>query len=336
MNNQNQNKQHKILDGLFAANNNKQERPVRSTEIDLNRKEVKDNVASTMEAYWPYQGLTSNEGGSTQLKYSLVYFNAINKASAKWSKTSPTPDVTTYPDKDLFRLDVLMDAVKMDFKIKLDTYASSNGSVLPVTISPESNTTPLQLKQFTVINDPNTLIDGNATLYPGTVATISYYNSLCNHINQLTEENVKYGSVKNIMLCSGVMMIHINQIPEDVHLSIVGSNIIGDNQFRVNVTTSRVVTIKELITPVTDNVDIIETIYFIDGIYLMNYANYSDVYNARTIVSMPSNTSALQLAAQIVFNKKTVLTNPFDDADQNNDHKKILLQLRDILLVETK
>ncbi|XWV24696.1 putative ORFan [Tupanvirus deep ocean] len=295
------------------------------------------------DAYWPFIG----SGESDQkLDIELDYITFNGTMIEKWRTTLPTPTTSVFPIKDVFRFNLITGCDNFDFDLKLENIPST-GSPVAININPKSTTLPFNLNQFIVIKDPNITVTTPGTSPTDILAVIAYYNSNQLNLNQFTHGTDSVDSVKNIFMSTQLFSVHINQIQDDVKLTLSHNTSIGENLFKIFIETSSKVEVKETLIPViiNENIDanndldivILTRTVYINGKYFMTYATYiNDIASAQLLPSVSNLLSdqrqtPIQLAAMLLFDARVPLTN-LDNVVGMSDHQRMILRLyREIL-----
>ena len=288
------------------------------------------------DAYWPFVG-TAETDPTLRLQVDTTTFNGT--LIEKWIADLPTPSITTFPIKNLFKLDVSSSLCNFDFNFRFENIVD-DGDPTVINVNPKSTTNPLQLNQYLLIKDLDATIDPNIIL-----AAIAYYNSTELYLNQFTGATDSFDTVKNLLLSTQLFFAHIIQTKEDVKLSITHNTGIGENLFKVCIETKAKVEIKETIIPVTGtsppppstDIVILQRTIYINGKYFMTYAIYVNDVAAAAQLGGPTFTNdplqiPLQLATMVLFGATTPVPD-LNTVVPTTDHERALVKLfKDILL----
>ncbi|XWV25939.1 putative orfan [Tupanvirus soda lake] len=295
------------------------------------------------DAYWPFIG-SGETDQKLDIEVDYITFNGV--MIEKWRTTLPTPTTSIFPIKDVFKFSLVTGCDNFDFDLKLENIPST-GSPVAVNINPKSTTLPFNLNQFIIIKDPNITVTTPGTSPTDILAVIAYYNSNQLNLNQFTHSTDSVEPVKNIFMSTQLFCVHINQIQEDIKLTMTHNTSIGENLFKVFIETSSKVEIKETLVPVindqyidTDNdldIVILSRTVYVNGKYFMTYATYiNDIASAQQLPNITNFLSDLrqtpiQLATMLLFDAKTPLAN-LDNVVGMSDHQRMILRLyREIL-----
>lgn len=295
------------------------------------------------DAYWPFLGSSETD---PKLNIELDYVTFNGTLIEKWNTSLPTPITSIFPIKDIFNFNLSTSSNKFIFNIRLENIPST-GSPVVIDINPKSTTLPFNLNQFVLVKDPNIIVTTPGSSATNILAVIGYYNSNELYLNQFTQAMDSSYSIKNIFLSTQLFFIHVNQINDNVKLSVSHNTGIGENLFKVYLETDSKVEIKETLLPITitpvsiddDVSDIVvsmRTIY-INGKYFMTYATYiNNVASAQQLSNISGYLSDLrqtpiQLATMLLFDPVAPITN-LDTIIGTTDHERMLLKLyRDVL-----
>lgn len=286
------------------------------------------------DAYWPLMGRC---GEDPHLEISVDYVTFNGCLIQKWRTILPTPSTCCFPIKDLFVLKLKTNHCIFDFDIKFENLPNNCEETI-INVNQRSCQYPFNLNQYLLIKDPNICSDDCST---NINAIIYYYQTNEIYFNQFTKMFDSFGTIKNLFLSTQLFMIHINQIKNDVELSISYNTTIGENLFKVDIETSHRVEIKETLIPVAYDQEsikqcelmILQRSVYIDGSYFMTYATYiNDVIMANNPELIPNiNQAPIQLATMLLTGAVTP-TVDFETYVPITEQERILAKIfREIL-----
>jgi len=290
------------------------------------------------ETYWPFIGSSEN---NPSLEFDLYYATFNSMLVKKWNTNLPTPSTTFFPNKDLFRLNLVTDKSLFDFDFKFENIPSSGSSTI-INICPQSSTYPLNPNQYILIRDPNIVVTNPGTSPTDILAIIGYYHSKELYINQLTSTLDSFDTIKNLFLSTQLFFMHVTHVPYHVRLIVTHNSTLGENLFCVNIGTNAELEIRETlipttITPITPNdntteIIISQKIIYINGKYFMTYATYiNNISGALQLGVVPGYTTdsrqvPLQLAVMLLLGTTAPIVN-LETRVGSTDHERAIIRL---------
>jgi len=279
------------------------------------------------------------------LEYEVDYITFNGLLIQKWRANVLTPQVTTFPCKDIFKLGLTTDICLFDFNIKFENIPGPCQDPTILNVNPQSICYPLQLNQYLLIEDPNIVVIATPGMQTTDIlAAVTYYNSNEAYYNQLTTMTDSFENTKNILMSTQLFFVHINQIREYVRLSISHNTNCGENVFTVCFKTNSKIEIKETLIPVdqdpnnpnTNDILILQRTIYIEGRYFMTYAVY--VCNIKGAIALGTTETVdqrqipLQLGAMILFGATLPVPN-LNTVVPVTDHQRQYINLfQDVIL----